>query len=119
MFLCLQVRGFILRHSPNSSSDSGQRVATLAGKWDSHLHFIIGDLSAVPPKDEGKLLADAQLLWRKAPDSPYPSKYTFSPFCITLNEITPGLEVRAARCPQHFFKHIKCTAGPVIVMLTT
>ena len=70
-------------------------MASLTGKWDSHLHFVLGDLSSAhTPKEEREMMASAQLLWKKAPDSPHPCKYTFSPFCITLNEITPGLEVR-------------------------
>ncbi|GJP37668.1 hypothetical protein CLOM_g22104 [Closterium sp. NIES-68] len=80
-----QVRGYAV-------GEKGEKLATLVGRWDESLHFVLGDLSHKSLKDEQHLMAHAHLLWRKSPPSPFPCKYTFTPYCITLNEITPDLE---------------------------
>ncbi|CAI5464322.1 unnamed protein product [Closterium sp. Yama58-4] len=80
-----QVRGIV-------QSDDGEQKATLVGRWDQFLHFVPGELSSKSQKEESEVLATAQLLWQKCAPSPFPCKYKFTPFCITLNEMTPGLK---------------------------
>ncbi|CAI5492832.1 unnamed protein product [Closterium sp. Naga37s-1] len=80
-----QVRGIV-------QSDDGEEKATLVGRWDQFLHFVPGELSSKSQKEESEVLATAQLLWQKCAPSPFPCKYKFTPFCITLNEMTPGLK---------------------------
>ncbi|CAI5998198.1 unnamed protein product [Closterium sp. NIES-65] len=84
-----QVRGYAV-------GEKGEKLATLVGRWDESLHYVPGDLShkehGKAAKDDQHLMAHAHLLWRKSPPSPFPCKYTFTPYCITLNEITPDLK---------------------------
>ncbi|CAI7896113.1 unnamed protein product, partial [Closterium sp. NIES-53] len=80
-----EVRGIV-------QSDDGEEKATLVGRWDQFLHFVPGELSSKSQKEESEVLATAQLLWQKCAPSPFPCKYKFTPFCISLNEMTPGLK---------------------------
>jgi len=53
------------------------------------LAFVFGDPATVNANDEKTLLSKAQLLWKANPPSPYPSKYKFTPFCITSDQSSP------------------------------
>ncbi|CAN1854945.1 Oxysterol-binding protein-related protein 1A, partial [Linum perenne] len=75
-----QVQGIVEEKS------SGKTVATLLGKWDDSMHYII--------KSGGHTkLAEPQLLWKRSKPSKFPTRYNLTRFAITLNELTPGLEV--------------------------
>ncbi|CAN1854934.1 Oxysterol-binding protein-related protein 1A [Linum perenne] len=74
-----QVQGIVEEKS------SGKTVATLLGKWDDSMHYII--------KSGGHTkLAEPQLLWKRSKPSKFPTRYNLTRFAITLNELTPGLE---------------------------
>ncbi|KAL5820924.1 hypothetical protein ACOSQ3_022806 [Xanthoceras sorbifolium] len=64
---------------------NGKTVATLFGKWDESMHYVDGDGS----KGKG---SDPQLLWKRNRPPKYPTRYNFSRFTITLNELTSGVQ---------------------------
>lgn len=66
---------------------NGKTVATLFGKWDESMHYVNGEYSV-----KGKLLSDAHLLWRRAKQSHYPTRYNLTRFAITANELTPDMK---------------------------
>ena len=69
----------------------------LHGHWDDAL------LADLPDGSQA-------CLWRKAAPPPEPTRYNLTAFAIELNEMTPGLEARAAptdcrrRPDQHFLE---------------
>lgn len=67
---------------------NGKTVATLFGKWDESMHYVDGDASR---KGKG---SEPKLLWKRSKPPELSTRYCFSRFAITLNELTPGLEVR-------------------------
>uniref|UniRef100_A0A1D1XJ99 Oxysterol-binding protein-related protein 1C n=1 Tax=Anthurium amnicola TaxID=1678845 RepID=A0A1D1XJ99_9ARAE len=69
---------------------SGKTVATLFGKWDESMHYVIGDCSGKGKGSEPS--SEAPLLWKCAKASRYPTRYNLTRFAITLNELTPGLK---------------------------
>lgn len=70
---------------------NGKTVATLFGKWDESMHFVIGDSSG---KDKGlESLSEPSLLWKRSKPPKFPTRYNLTRFAITLNELTPGLKV--------------------------
>ncbi|CAI5470251.1 unnamed protein product [Closterium sp. Yama58-4] len=79
-----QVRGLV-------QNEAGDEQGTLMGRWDQHMHYVPGDLTSKTAKEESEVLATAQLIWKKNPVQPN-LKYKFTPFTITLNELTPGLK---------------------------
>ncbi|KAI6690871.1 hypothetical protein NL676_027699 [Syzygium grande] len=69
---------------------NGKTVATLFGKWDESMHYVHGDCS-----EKGKgfdSLSEAQLLWKRSRPPQFPTRYNFTRFAMTLNELTPGLK---------------------------
>ncbi|XP_017642072.1 oxysterol-binding protein-related protein 2A isoform X6 [Gossypium arboreum] len=70
---------------------SGKKVATLTGKWDDSMYYISGDFS-------GKLKdcnpSNASLLWKRDKPPPNLTRYNLTSFAITLNELTPGLQIK-------------------------
>ncbi|KAL8112349.1 hypothetical protein AgCh_019882 [Apium graveolens] len=75
-----QVHGFV-------EDDTGEKVATLRGKWDEHMYYTLGD-RVCKTKD----FSSASLLWRRKETPPDLTRYNLTPFAITLNELTPGLQ---------------------------
>lgn len=76
-----QVHGFV------QDNKTGEKVAMLFGKWDGALYYAMGD-----PTTKGyDPTAEAVLLWER---DKYLTKtrYNLSPFAISLNELTPGLQ---------------------------
>jgi oxysterol-binding protein 1 len=73
----------------------GKTVATLVGKWDESMQFVHGDYFGGKGKGTEQL-SDARVLWRCSKPPKYPTRYNFTRFAITLNELTPGLMVM---CP--------------------
>ena len=69
----------------------GKTVATLFGKWDESLHYVIGGNSG---KGKGSNSSSKpNLLWKRNPPPKHQTRYSLTQFAITLNEITLGLKV--------------------------
>ncbi|CAK9135523.1 unnamed protein product [Ilex paraguariensis] len=69
---------------------NGKTVATVFGKWDESIHYMNGDCSG---KGRGfEYLSEAHLLWKRSRPPKFPTRYNFTRFAITLNELTPGLK---------------------------
>lgn len=64
-------------------------MATIFGKWDESLHYVIGGHSG----KGSNVSAKPQLLWKRSPVPEYQTRYNLTQFATTLNEITPGLKV--------------------------
>jgi oxysterol-binding protein 1 len=79
-----QVQGFV-------EDSGGNKASFLIGKWDESMYYSIFDTSKVKSADQ---LQGASLLWEKNKPAPDPTRYNLSAFAITLNELTPGLQVR-------------------------
>ncbi|XP_024993486.1 oxysterol-binding protein-related protein 2A-like isoform X1 [Cynara cardunculus var. scolymus] len=77
-----QVHGFV-------EDGSGKKHATVFGKWDESMYYING-MANVKPKD----MADANLLWQRTLPPTNLTRYNLTYFAITLNELTPGLQVK-------------------------
>uniref|UniRef100_A0A2P2LXD5 Oxysterol-binding protein-related protein 2A isoform X2 n=2 Tax=Rhizophora mucronata TaxID=61149 RepID=A0A2P2LXD5_RHIMU len=73
-----QVNGFV-------EDVLGKKVATLFGKWDDSMYYTNGDRTGKPK--------DATLLWKRTKPPPNLTRYNLTSFAITLNELTPGLQV--------------------------
>ncbi|KAL3641778.1 Oxysterol-binding protein-related protein 1C [Castilleja foliolosa] len=69
---------------------NGRTVATLFGKWDESMHYVDGDCSAKGKAPES--LSESHLLWKRSKPPKFPTRYNFSRFAITLNELIPGLK---------------------------
>lgn len=72
-----QVNGFV-------EDVTGKKAATVFGKWNDSLHYVSGDAFNK---------ASASLLWKSTKPPPNVTRYNLTSFAITLNELTPGLEV--------------------------
>ncbi|XP_022993814.1 oxysterol-binding protein-related protein 1C-like isoform X1 [Cucurbita maxima] len=69
---------------------TGRTVATLFGKWDESMHYVKGDCSH---KGKGfDSLSEAHLLWKRSKPPKFSTRYNFTRFAMTLNELTPGLK---------------------------
>lgn len=68
----------------------GKKVATLFGKWDESMYYVIGD-GNFKPKDFSS--SDASLLWKRTMPPANLTRYNLTSFAITLNELIQGLEV--------------------------
>ncbi|XP_050375313.1 oxysterol-binding protein-related protein 1D isoform X1 [Argentina anserina] len=77
-----QVHGFI------QDNRTGEKVAMLMGKWDEAMYYVLGDPTAKPKGYDP--MTEAVLLWERE-NYVTKTRYNFSPFAITLNELTPGL----------------------------
>ncbi|KAK2391257.1 oxysterol-binding protein-related protein 1C [Trifolium repens] len=67
----------------------GKTAATLFGKWDDSLHYIIGGHSG---KGKGSNSSKAHMLWKRNQLPEQQTRYNLTEFALTLNEITPGLK---------------------------
>ncbi|RDX93274.1 Oxysterol-binding protein-related protein 1C, partial [Mucuna pruriens] len=69
---------------------NGKTLSTLLGKWDDSMYYINGDYGG---KGKGyESMSDAHLLWKRSKPPKFPTRYNFTRFAITLNELTPGLK---------------------------
>ncbi|CAD6206320.1 unnamed protein product [Miscanthus lutarioriparius] len=69
---------------------NGRTVATLFGKWDESMHYVMGDCFG---KGKGtEQFSEAHLLWKRSKPPKFPTRYNLTRFAITLNELTPGLK---------------------------
>ncbi|KAH9299505.1 hypothetical protein KI387_031187, partial [Taxus chinensis] len=78
-----QVQGVVLDRN-------GETVSTLFGKWDENMYYVTGDIASKPKGYDP--LSEAILLWECSEPSKFPTRYNFTSFAITLNELTPGLK---------------------------
>lgn len=78
-----QVQGFV-------HDRSGHKIATLFGKWDESMYYVMGDISEKPKNYDP--MSEAFMLWRVAPPPEKLTRYGLTAFSMTLNEITPGLK---------------------------
>ncbi|XP_047178492.1 oxysterol-binding protein-related protein 1C-like isoform X1 [Vigna umbellata] len=69
---------------------NGKTVSTLFGKWDESMYYVNGDYTGKGKGHES--LSDARLLWKRSKAPKIPTRYNFTRFAITLNELTPGLK---------------------------
>ncbi|XP_058768014.1 oxysterol-binding protein-related protein 1C-like [Vicia villosa] len=69
---------------------SGKTVSTLFGKWDESMRYVNGDYTGKGKGHES--LSEARLLWKRSKPPMFPTRYNFTRFAITLNELTPGLK---------------------------
>uniref|UniRef100_A0A1J3K2R8 Oxysterol-binding protein-related protein 2A n=1 Tax=Noccaea caerulescens TaxID=107243 RepID=A0A1J3K2R8_NOCCA len=79
-------------HQVNGSVEdvTGQKAATVFGKWDDSLHYVVGDgVSKTKVSDPA---SNASLLWKRTKPPPNVTRYNLTSFAITLNELTPGLQ---------------------------
>lgn len=78
-----QVQGIV-------QDSNGKTAATLIGKWDESMHYASGDYSGKGKGSEP--LSDVHLLWKRSNPPKFPTRYNFTRFATTLNELTPGLK---------------------------
>ncbi|AQK63617.1 Oxysterol-binding protein-related protein 1C [Zea mays] len=69
---------------------NGRTVATLFGKWDESMHYVMGDCFGKGMGTEQ--FSEAHLLWKRSKPPNFPTRYNLTRFAITLNELTPGLK---------------------------
>nr|POF09440.1 oxysterol-binding protein-related protein 2a [Quercus suber] len=79
-----QVNGFV-------EDVMGKKVATLFGKWDDSMYYVNNDGSGKPKDCTSS--SDASLLWKRSKPPPNLTRYNLTSFAITLNELTPGLQL--------------------------
>lgn len=80
----MQVHGFV-------EDLTGERAATLFGKWDDSMYYVLGDRTGKLKDCNGS--PDASLLWKRNMPPPCLTRYNLTSFAITLNELTSGLQV--------------------------
>ncbi|XP_010528073.1 PREDICTED: oxysterol-binding protein-related protein 1D [Tarenaya hassleriana] len=78
-----QVHGFV------QDNRTGEKVAILVGKWDEAMYYVLGDPTTKPKGYDP--MTEAVLLWERE-KAPTKTRYNLSPFAISLNEITSGLQ---------------------------
>jgi hypothetical protein len=78
---------------------SGRTVATLFGKWDESMHYVMGDCFGKGKGSEN--FSEAHLLWKRSKPPKFPTRYNLTSFAITLNELTPGLKVCVSLLPSY------------------
>jgi viroplasmin and RNaseH domain-containing protein len=78
------VQGFV-------HNKSGEKLATLFGKWDEAMYYVMGDVGARHKSYDP--MSEAVQLWRRADPPDNITRYNLAAFAISLNELTPGLKV--------------------------
>ncbi|XP_068664787.1 oxysterol-binding protein-related protein 1D-like [Aristolochia californica] len=78
-----QVHGFV------QDNRTGNKVAMLVGKWDEAMYYVLGDPTTKPKGYDP--MSEAVLLWERD-KSMIQTRYNLTPFAISLNELTPGLQ---------------------------
>lgn len=84
VYLLFQVQGIV-------QDRNGKTLSTLIGKWDDSMYYINGDHGGKGKGYESS--SEAHLLWKRSKPPKFPTRYNFTRFAITLNELTPGLKV--------------------------
>ncbi|XP_021615961.1 oxysterol-binding protein-related protein 2A isoform X4 [Manihot esculenta] len=80
-----QVNGFV-------EDVLGKKVATLFGKWDDSMYYSEGD--GTSKTKDCNSSSNATLLWKCTKPPPNVTRYNLTSFAITLNELTPGLQIK-------------------------
>ncbi|KAL5225264.1 hypothetical protein ABZP36_011903 [Zizania latifolia] len=80
-----QVQGFV-------KDANGTKVASLMGKWDESMSYIVNDDASRVNSRTANQSAGVTLLWEKNEPPANPTRYNLSSFAITLNELPPGLK---------------------------
>ncbi|KAI3697520.1 hypothetical protein L6452_30613 [Arctium lappa] len=78
----MQVHGFV------HDNRTGEKVAMLMGKWDEAMYYVLGDPTTNPKGYDP--MTEVVLLWERD-KSATKTRYNFTPFAISSNEITPSL----------------------------
>ncbi|KAG6491869.1 hypothetical protein ZIOFF_046808 [Zingiber officinale] len=78
-----QVQGYV-------EDIEGTKVASLVGKWDDSMYYLLGDEIAKTKRFVSTENAD--LLWKKNKPPPEPTRYNLTSFAITLNELRSELK---------------------------
>lgn len=98
----MQVQGIV-------QDRAGRTVATLFGKWDESMHYVNGDCSH---KGKGlDSLSESYLLWKRSKPPKFSTRYNFTRFAMTLNELTPGLKVSLSITLLQFSTRSSCFLG--------
>ncbi|XP_010529489.1 PREDICTED: oxysterol-binding protein-related protein 2A-like isoform X6 [Tarenaya hassleriana] len=80
-----QVNGFV-------EDVNGKKAATIFGKWDDSIYYAVGDgISKTKVADP---TVNDSLLWKRTKPPPNLTRYNLTSFAITLNELTPGLQIK-------------------------
>jgi hypothetical protein len=98
-----QVQGFV-------HSKTGEKLATLFGKWDEAMYYVMGDLSERHKSYDP--MSDAVQLWERADPPQKMTRYGLTAFATTLNELTPGLEVHLSCSSKS--RDSECHLVPII-----
>ncbi|CAM6008123.1 unnamed protein product [Sphagnum balticum] len=78
-----QVQGFV-------HDKSGEKLATLFGKWDEAMYYVMGDVGEKHKSYDP--MSEAVQLWQCASPAKHPTRYGLTAFATTVNELTPGLK---------------------------
>lgn len=76
-------------HGIVQDNRTGEKVAVLIGKWDEAMYYVMGDPSTKPKGYDP--MTEAVLLWERD-KSVTKTRYNLTPFAISLNELTNGLQ---------------------------
>lgn len=71
----------------------GKTVATLFGKWDDNLHYVIGGPFGKGKGSNVSSNSKPHFLWNRHQIPEQQTRYNLTEFALTLNEITPELKV--------------------------
>ncbi|KAL1815662.1 hypothetical protein ACET3Z_018236 [Daucus carota] len=88
----------------NVQDMNGKTVATLFGKWDESMHYVDGTSAKGKRSDQ----SEAHLLWKRNKPSKFPTRYNFTRFAMTLNEMTPGLRDQLPRTDSRLRPDQRC-----------
>ncbi|KAG8365993.1 hypothetical protein BUALT_Bualt17G0029800 [Buddleja alternifolia] len=91
IFENLMLSEFHMVHGFVQDNRTGEKVAFLLGKWDEAMYYVMGDLTTKPKGYDP--MTEAILLWERD-KSITKTRYNLTPFAISLNELTPGLQER-------------------------
>jgi hypothetical protein len=69
---------------------SGEKLATLFGKWDEAMYYVMGDIGEKHKSYDP--MSEAVQLWQCASPAKHPTRYGLTAFATTVNELTPGLK---------------------------
>ncbi|KAH6771209.1 binding protein 1D [Perilla frutescens var. hirtella] len=78
-------------HGIVQDNRTGEKVAVLVGKWDEAMYYVMGDPTTKPKGYDP--MTEAVLLWERD-KTVTKTRYNLTPFAISLNELTAGLQER-------------------------
>ncbi|XP_047332313.1 oxysterol-binding protein-related protein 1C-like [Impatiens glandulifera] len=104
-----QVQGVVL-------DKAGKSAATLIGKWDESMHYVMGESSG---KGKGIDASEAQTLWKRSKPSKFPTRYNLTSFAIGVNELTPGLKEKLPPTDSRLRPDQRCLENGEYTMANT